>query len=144
MIGLSHIYEDGLELWIARLENPERYKHHDPEKIFMKVGLLSGESLADLGCGTGFFALPAAKIIGNGGVVHAVDKVPEILAVLKKKADGAGLTNVKIVRADVTATGIKDHSIDTVLMANVFHDVEKESMTREIRRILKASAANQF
>lgn len=93
--------------------------------------------MADLGCGTGFFVLPAAKIIGKRGVVYAVDKVPEILEILKKKVEESGLTNIKIIRADVTASGITDHAVDTVLMANVFHDVDKDHMAKELRRILK-------
>lgn len=95
--------------------------------------------MADLGCGTGFFAVPAAKVIGNSGVVYAIDKVPEILAILEKKAEESRLTNVKIIRADVTSSGISDHVIDTVLMANVFHDVDKGLMAKELRRILKPS-----
>lgn len=96
-----------------------------------------GETVADLGCGTGFFTLPASKIIGHSGVVLAVDRVPEVIAILKRKLDALRVTNIKIIEADVTATGIEDSTVDTVLMANIFHDVDKRVMVSELQRILK-------
>ena len=122
---------------MQRLESPDRYKQHDPAELFSKVVLKKGETVADLGCGTGFFTIPAAKIIGNSGVVLAVDRVPEVIAILKRKLDALRDTNIKIIEADVTATGIEDGTVDTVLMANIFHDVDKRVMVSELQRILK-------
>lgn len=134
--ALSGIYDEGIEQAIAKLEDPDRIKRHDPALLFRKVGLKSGMSVADLGCGTGFFTLPAAGIVGANGHVYAVDKVPDVLEVLKAKLRDGNVRNVRVIQADVASTQLEPGSVQMVLMANIFHDVRERSLD-EVERILK-------
>lgn len=135
---VEHIFDGGVEQAIQVLENPERVKRHDPAVLFRRVGLRKGEVLADLGCGTGLFALPAAKSVGKQGRVLAVDKTPEMLKVLEEKLERVETDNIKIIQADILSTGIKKGTVDVAFMANVFHDVRVESL-KEVERMLRAS-----
>jgi precorrin-6B methylase 2 len=56
--------------------------------------LKSGSTFIDLGCGEGFFAIPAAKIVGDKGKVYALDVNEQAIGALQKKADEQGLTNL--------------------------------------------------
>jgi SAM-dependent methyltransferase len=135
---VEHIFDGGVEQAIRVLENPERAKRHDPDVLFGRVGLRRGEVLADLGCGTGFFTLPAAKRAGKQGKVLAVDKTPEMLRVLGEKVERVESDNIKIIQADILSTGIDKGTVDVAFMANVFHDVRGESL-KEVERILRPS-----
>ena len=76
----------------------ERRRWQNPESILAVAGLKSAMTFVDLGCGNGFFALPAARTVGAEGRVHGVDANPEFIEELRTRAEGEGLKNV-----DVTA-----------------------------------------
>jgi len=135
---VERIFDGGVEEAIHKLENPERVKRHDPAVLFGRVGLRRGEVLADLGCGTGFFALPAAKSVGKQGRVLAVDKTPEMLNVLREKLKGVGTDNIEVIQADILSTGIEKGTVDVAFMANTFHDVREGSL-KEVERMLRPS-----
>lgn len=136
---MSKIFRDGISNAIKRLEDPNRINRHNPDILFPKVGLRTGMIVADLGCGTGFFALPASRIVGPNGMVYAVDFTPGILEVLKTKIQQSHITNVKVIESDILSTTIDAELVDLALLANVFHDVDKEAVLRECWRILKHS-----
>jgi len=135
---VERIFDGGVEEAIHKLENPERVKRHDPAVLFSRVGLRRGQVVADLGCGTGFFALPAAKSVGKQGRVLAVDKTPEMLKVLEEKLERVETDNIEVVQADILSTGIEKGTVDVALMANTFHDVRGGSL-KEVERILRTS-----
>lgn len=134
---MSHVFNHGVEEAIRRLEDPNRRKRYDPYSLLRRSGLLIGHIIADLGCGTGFFALPAAEIVGGQGVVYAVDEVQEMLRVLEKKISQQGIQNVRIIKSNLMATTIPSQSVDFALMACVFHDLHRETLGAELNRILK-------
>ncbi|EMR73349.1 methylase involved in ubiquinone/menaquinone biosynthesis, partial [Thaumarchaeota archaeon SCGC AB-539-E09] len=75
----------------------------------------------DFGCGSGNYAIPAATIVGEKGVVYALDKNRWKLDDLVRKAESKGLRN--IVRIDTSGeidTGLEDNSIDVILLYDVF------------------------
>lgn len=82
-----------------------------------------------------------ARAVGNDGVVTAVDVMEEPLQAVRTKAEAAGLTNVKEVRADLEVVGgtkIPDNSQDLSVLANVlFQSQKKELMIAEAVRMLK-------
>ena len=56
-----------------RSDDPERRQWQDPEKILPSLGVAPGMVFIDVGCGDGYFALPAARRVGPQGKVYAVD-----------------------------------------------------------------------
>ncbi len=126
------------------LLSDERRKWQDPLKILKAMGVGRGMTVADLACGPGFFTLPLASLVGEGGVVYAVDASKTMLDHLRATMaeSGTGRKAVKVIQSDVSDTGIPSGSVDVVLFANVLHDLEdKRAFFAEVKRICKPGAA---
>ena len=115
---------------------------HDPDVVFDALALKPGDSLLDLGCGPGEYAIHAAGIVGESGAVYALEKWGYMIDGLKQEAAARGLGNLKTITADITEPlPIKKKSIDVCLLSTVLHifDLSKieETLFNEIRRVLK-------
>jgi ubiquinone/menaquinone biosynthesis C-methylase UbiE len=67
----------------AYRDEAQRRQWQNPERILAEIGVQTGDIFVDLACGSGFFAMPAAKIIGSEGVVCGVDIDSEVLEELR-------------------------------------------------------------
>lgn len=93
--------------------------------------------MADIGCGPGFYAIPAAKRLPQGRVL-AIDRQQDMLEWTAKRATEAKLTNLSPIQAMAHDIPIADASVDVVLMANVLHDLpDYPAILNEVLRILK-------
>ena len=120
-----------------------RKEWHDPQIVLGAIGIMKGMTLADLGSGPGFFTIPMAQMTGENGIVYAVDRDPNMLKCLQENIAKAGLNEkiIKIIKSDVTSTGLSKNSIDIVFFANVLHEVsDKTAFFQEVKRICKPSA----
>jgi len=109
-----------------------------PGALLRRLGLSSGDTVADIGCGPGFFTLPAAEIVGDGGVVLAADIQGEMLSAIRSRAAERGLTNVHVVKTSDKEIPIPDASCDVVLLAFVLDEVEQRaSFLHRAARLLK-------
>mgnify|MGYP001576955291 FL=1 len=111
----------------------------DPAQILAVMGL--GEDVTDaveFGCGYGTFTIPAAKVMR--GTVHAIDIDAGMIAKTKEAAAKAGLKNIHTIRRDFTVrgTGLKDESMDYVMLFNILHIEDPEVLLREAWRILRS------
>jgi ubiquinone/menaquinone biosynthesis C-methylase UbiE len=113
----------------------------DTDRIAGSLGIAPGQHVADLGCGSGYFTIVLARLVGESGSVSAVDIQNEPLQTVQDKAASAKLTNIKAIRADLEVLGgtkIPDASQDLSLLANVlFQSQKKEAIIAEAVRILK-------
>jgi ubiquinone/menaquinone biosynthesis C-methylase UbiE len=66
--------------------DPERRQWQNPEQILSDAGLKFGMTFIDIGCGEGFFSIPAAKMVGPGGRVYAFDMNMEAVSQLAIQA----------------------------------------------------------
>jgi ubiquinone/menaquinone biosynthesis C-methylase UbiE len=114
-----------------------------PELILQQIGLQPGMQVADLGCGLGYFALPAAKITGLRGKVYAVDVQKSVLEQVKKEAQLQNIVGIETVWSDIETVGaakILPRSLDMVFVINtLFQASHKEAVFSEARRLLKPS-----
>lgn len=101
----------------------------------------SGQAVADFGCGAGYFALPLAELVGNNGVVYAIDVLEKVLQIVDARAKTAGLFNVKTVHANLEkehGSSLANNSQDVVFLANIlFQSQAKEAIINEATRITK-------
>jgi ubiquinone/menaquinone biosynthesis C-methylase UbiE len=114
----------------------------DPQTLFEAIGLGKGMHIADFGSGrTGSFVFPAAAIVGEHGVVYAVDVVKSALEGIAKRARLDGLLNIHTVWADIeraNAVAIPEHSQDAILLVNVLSTIRtRDAALTEADRILK-------
>jgi len=96
-----------------------------------------GQTFLDYGCGTGYFSLAAASMVGNTGKVYALDCFPRQLDVVRGRSQKAGLSNIETVLSHCP-TGLTDGSIDLVWMCDVLHEIaEKRMVLQEMHRVLR-------
>jgi ubiquinone/menaquinone biosynthesis C-methylase UbiE len=119
-------------------DETSRRKWQDPEAILTGIGLRSGFTFVDVGCGQGFFTLPAARMVGRDGKVWAADSNAEAIKLLKAKAAEQGLMNVT-----ATADEAEDYvpclgAADIVFFGIVLHDFrDPPSVLANAREMLK-------
>lgn len=123
------------------LLSEEREQALQPEQLLRGLGLKQGDTIADIGCGPGFFTLPAARIVGEHGVVLAADVQGEMLSAVKSRVTEQGLKNVRVVKTSDTDVPIPADSCDFVLLAFVLHEVDnRASFLHKVGKLLKKKA----
>jgi ubiquinone/menaquinone biosynthesis C-methylase UbiE len=121
-----------------KLDDPERKIWMPPEAVLARLALRPGLAVADIGAGTGYFALPIARAIAPGGQVSAVDMQPEMLDLLRERA---GELPITLVQGEAARTTLADRSQDVVLVANVWHEIDdRAAALAEIARICRPGA----
>ncbi len=121
----------------AYLDSEERKSYLDPRAILRACGVTTGMRIADIGTGTGFFALPAAELVGPTGHVDAVDLSAVMLEDLQAKLARAPRENVTAVLSTEDRIPLGDRSVDLAFMACVLHELDGPATLLECRRILR-------
>lgn len=115
----------------------------DPKIILSQFGISQGICVVDLGSGAGGFARPAKEMVGEDGVVYAVDIQKELLDKLHHDAP-----EIEVVWADLEKekhTRLRDGIADVVIIANMLFQVEnKQHVLREAHRLLKTKGRVLF
>jgi len=102
------------------------------------TGAKRGDIILDYGCGIGFNTIPAAEIVGEEGMVYALDIHPLAIKSVEKQIRKRELKNVKIILAGLN-TQLPDQSVDIVLLYNVLPMVKNcPALIKELYRVLKA------
>lgn len=114
----------------------------DPIKNIAHLNIEHGMSVVDIGAGSGFYTIEAAKKVGNGRV-FAVDVQKDILDRIKNTGATIGLHNIEVVWANaekIGGTKLREACADRVIVSNVLFQIEKpEDFALEMRRILKSN-----
>ena len=113
----------------------------DPYKALRAAGLKPGQRVLEVGCGPGFFTLPAAEIAGEEGSVLALDVNPFAVDHVRHKIEEARAEhplNVRVLLADAGATGLPDQSFDLTFVFGVAHPIGgMEKIWAEVHRLLQ-------
>jgi ubiquinone/menaquinone biosynthesis C-methylase UbiE len=100
--------------------------------------LKSGMVVADWGCGPGRHTIPVAQSVGDKGKVFALDIHPLAIKGIREKVKRRGLSNIEPLLISSYDTGIKNESVDLVLLIDIIPTIkETEPMFTEIHRLLK-------
>lgn len=94
-----------------------------PDRILEALELKSGEIVADVGSGGGYFSLRLAEALGEKGRVYAVDENSEFLVFIKRIAEEKGIHNVVLIPVSGDELNLPENSIDLVFMRNVTHHI---------------------
>jgi ubiquinone/menaquinone biosynthesis C-methylase UbiE len=125
----------------------EKWMEEAGRKFLKDIGIRRGQNVLDFGCGSGNYTIPAAMIVGKGGLVYALDKDKRTLDELIRKAELRGLKN--IIRLDTSkdsGIALANESVDVVLLCDVLHHYyfpraeDRSRLLREVYRILKPNA----
>jgi ubiquinone/menaquinone biosynthesis C-methylase UbiE len=103
-------------------DETERRTWQNPEEILAEIGLKSGQTLIDIGCGEGFFTLSAARLVGSQGRVYAIDSSSESMERLRQRAAQGGLNNIQLTVKEAEESLICDGCADFIFLGIVLHD----------------------
>jgi precorrin-6B methylase 2 len=121
-------------------DNPLLPIFRDPYKLLRTAGPKRGQRVLEVGCGPGFFTISAANIVGNQGIVYAVDVHPLAIERVQRKIRNKGIRNVRPMLTNASATGFADQSIDLAFIFGLPRIVgSREKLISELRRVLKPS-----
>ena len=119
-------------------DNPLLPYFRNPHRLLKAAGLKPGQKVLGVGCGPGFFTIPAARIVGEEGVVYAVDVHPPAIERVKEKIEIEGIKNAKPILANASDVGLPDQSIDLAFIFGLRYIASGlENVIAEMYRILK-------
>jgi precorrin-6B methylase 2 len=123
---------------IPWLDRAGRDEEERPEVVINALSLRGGETVADLGAGSGYFSFRIAPKIGSRGKVLAVEIQAEMIEALRRRAKEQKVSNVEIIKGTESDPHLSASSVDVVLMVDVYHELAYpfEVMTA-VRRALK-------
>jgi ubiquinone/menaquinone biosynthesis C-methylase UbiE len=122
--------------WTKDYNHAERLLWQDPVRILSDIGLKEGDTFIDIGCGDGFFSIPAARMVGNRGLIYAIDASEEAIGSLNQKA--GEFNNIRTLVAEAEQSVLCEHCADVVMMANVLHDfLDPAAVLSNSRQMLK-------
>jgi ubiquinone/menaquinone biosynthesis C-methylase UbiE len=104
-------------------DETERRKWQNPEAILADIGLKPGSTFIDVGCGYGFFALPAARLVGEKGRVYGLDVDAEAIEKLRETASKEDLQNLNLKVGEAEKTILCEACADFVFFGIVLHDL---------------------
>lgn len=113
----------------------------NPQAIVTHFHLREGDTVADLGAGSGQYMKPLSDAVGKSGRVYLCDIQKSLVEAMGNHARERGITNVRPLWGDLEHTGgirIDDHTLDTAILSNVLFQIEdKKTAIAEIGRILR-------
>lgn len=119
-----------------RLESRWRWLWQNPRKI-LGTFVRPGQTVVDMGCGPGFFTREAARLVGEAGLVLAVDSQQGMLDLLAKSVAGTDLAARIVPRQCDQRMGVTD-KVDLILAFNVLHELpDAGGFFQEAAQILK-------
>jgi ubiquinone/menaquinone biosynthesis C-methylase UbiE len=139
-IAKSNLGKFYIKLLAAGMESRFRYRFFGPVNILKGADIHPGQMVLEVGCGTGYFTLPAARLIGEQGCLVAMDVLSDSVELVSGKVQIANLKNVRVVKSDALDTGLDAESFETVLLFGVI-PAPMLPLTRllpEMHRLLKA------
>ena len=129
---------------MTHLGMPLRDRLMPPDAMLAEAGPRPGWRVLDYGCGPGTFVIKAAEAVGPSGEVTGLDIQPLALRYVEKRAAKAGLSNVRTMTPEGTAS-VPDASLDLVILFDVYHMLpDGPAVLSEIRRMLKSGGRLAF
>ena len=119
------------------LVSQDRRNALDVYKLLRIFPILSHHTVADVGCGPGFFTIPMAKMVFDGKI-YALDIQDEMLDAVRAEVAKVNLTNVDVVKSQEKKLPLEDESIDGVVAAFVLQEATSpKTLLKEALRCLK-------
>ena len=124
--AMHRLHQDP-KAYVAMLEDPKRDAYQKPEEVLRALALRPGEAVADIGSGSGYFALRLAAAVGPKGRVYAVDVDPDMVRHLNRRLRDAGTTNVTTILSAPDDPLLADGSIDRFFICDTWHHIDDQT-----------------
>ncbi len=134
--GTHHRFEDA-EAWAKVFDDPGRDEWQRPDEVLRALELTPAMTVADVGAGTGYFAVRLARAVPAGEVI-ATDLEPDMVRYLNERARREHLPNLRAVAATPTTSGLAAGSVDRVLVVDVWHHLaDRVGYARDLAAALR-------
>lgn len=119
---MNRLHQDS-KAYIARLEDPMRDAYQKPQEVVKALKIEEGEVIADIGAGSGYFAVRLARAVGEKGRVYGVDVNPDMIVHLNRRVRDLNLKNVVTVLCAPEDPLLADGSVDRFLICDTWHHI---------------------
>lgn len=125
---------------LSTFDNPGRAERLQINRVMDTLGISPGKNVADIGAGSGFFSVLAAKRVGDTGMVYAEDINPDSIQYIDARVKKEGLHNVKTVLGKPD-DALLPAPVDAVLLLKTYHEIAQPVVLfRNLRRSLAKDA----
>jgi precorrin-6B methylase 2 len=141
------LHASGLTFWMISImhDNPLLPYLKNPYRSLEAAGLKPGQKVMEVGCGPGFFTIPAAKIVGEKGLIYAIDVNHRAIKRVEEKMQKYGLSNIKPILNNAADSGLQEGSIDLSFIFGLRYIAGGLSnLISEMYRILKSGGILSF
>ncbi len=117
----SEPYKGSLSIF----EDPKREQRLEVDRVMDILGIKEGSNVADIGAGSGWFTVRAAKRVGTGGTIFAVEINNDYLQHIEKRSQAENLLNIRTILGKEDDPLLPDKSVDAVLLLKTYHEVKE-------------------
>ncbi len=126
---------------LAIFEGQDRAERLQIERVMDELGIKQGSHVADIGAGSGWFSVRAARRVGEQGVVHAVEINRAYVRHIKRRAAKEKHANIRGILGKPDDPLLPQNSVDAVLLLKTYHEVEKPiGLLRKLRAAMRPGA----
>jgi ubiquinone/menaquinone biosynthesis C-methylase UbiE len=118
---IAHVMGPGGIVW---LERAERETQEQPQLVIDALEIKPGQTIADLGAGSGYYSFRIAPLVGAAGNVLAIDIEPTMLEVIAQRAAREHVANIRPVLGSERDPNLARHSVDLLFMVDAYHELE--------------------
>lgn len=122
-------------------DSPGREQRLHLNRVMDILGIAPGKNVADIGAGSGWFTVRAARRVGSAGTVYAVDINPEAISYIDRRLKGESLSNVKTILSKSDDPLLPQDAVDAVLLLKTYHEVaDPVALLEHLRPSLRPGA----
>ncbi|HJS98291.1 MAG TPA: class I SAM-dependent methyltransferase [Terriglobales bacterium] len=122
-------------------DSPGRDQRLQINRIMDMLGITPGKNVADIGAGSGWFTMRAARRVAPAGTVYAVDINPDAIRYIDHRVKSESLSNVKTILSKADDPLLPQNTVDAVLLLKTYHEVaDPVALLERLRPSLRPGA----
>lgn len=126
---------------LSIFDSPGREQRLQIDRVMDILGIVPGKAVADIGAGSGWFTVRAARRVGPRGIVYAVDINPEAIHYIDRRVRNESLANVRTILSKSDDPLLPTEAVDSVLLLKTYHEVaDPIKLLENLRPALKRGA----
>lgn len=126
---------------LSIFDSPGREQRLQINRVMDTLGIAPGKGVADVGAGSGWFTIRAARRVGPAGMVYAVDINPEAIRYIERRVRSESLPNVKTILSKSDSPMLPKAAVDAVLLLKTYHEVaDPVALLEHLRPALRPGA----